>query len=80
MGPNHLSDEPLVEGPPIPITIDVVKRAVSQIKGGGSTGPIRLNREMREATLPPTLIAKTDHPGSVADISRPLIRSLRYEF
>ena len=41
---------------------------------------VRLNREMREWTLPPTLIAKTYHPGNVTDVSRPLIRSLSYEF
>ena len=27
--PNHLSDESPVEGPPIPITIDMVKKAIS---------------------------------------------------
>ena len=40
----------------------------------------RLNREIREGTLPPTLIAKTYHPGNVTDVSSPLIRSLSYEF
>ena len=34
----------------------------------------------REGTLPPTLIAKTYHPGNVANVCRPLIRSLSYEF
>ena len=46
----------------------------------GATQSVRLNREMREGTLPPTLIAKTYHPGNVADVSRPLLRSLSYEF
>ena len=32
--PNHLSDESPVEGPPIPITIDMVKKAISQMKAG----------------------------------------------
>ena len=32
--PEHLSDEPPVEGPPIPITIDMVKKAISQMKAG----------------------------------------------
>ena len=32
--PNHLSDESAVEGPPIPITIDMVKKAISQMKAG----------------------------------------------
>ena len=30
--PDHLSYQPLVEGPPIPITIDMVKKAISQMK------------------------------------------------
>ena len=45
-----------------------------------ATRSVRLNREIREGTLPPTLIAKTYHPGNVTDVSRPLIRSLSYEF
>ena len=32
--PDHLSDELPVEGPVIPITIDIVKKAISQIKAG----------------------------------------------
>ena len=32
--PDHLSDEPPVEGPPIPITIDMFKKAISQMKTG----------------------------------------------
>ena len=32
--PSHLSDESPVEGPPIPITIDMVKKAISQMKAG----------------------------------------------
>ena len=31
--PDHLSDEPPVEGQPIPITIDMVKKAISQMAG-----------------------------------------------
>ena len=38
--PDHLSDKPPVEGPPIPITTDMVKKAISG-EGGQSTGPIR---------------------------------------
>ena len=30
--PDHLSDEPPAEGPPIPITVDMVKKAISQMK------------------------------------------------
>ena len=31
--PDHLSYQPPVEGPPIPITIDMVKKAISQMNG-----------------------------------------------
>ena len=31
-----LSDEPPVEGPPIPITIDMIKKAISQVTVGPS--------------------------------------------
>ena len=34
--PDHLSDEPPVEGPPIPITIDMFKKVISQMKTGKS--------------------------------------------
>ena len=34
LDPDHLSDEPPVEGPPIPITIDMVKKVISQMKVG----------------------------------------------
>ena len=37
--PDHLSDEPPVEGPPIPITIDMVKKAISKVKAGKAAGP-----------------------------------------
>ena len=36
---NHLSDEPPVEGPPIPIITDMVKKAISQMKAGKAPGP-----------------------------------------
>ena len=32
--PDRLSDEPPVEGPPIPITIDMIKKATSPMKVG----------------------------------------------
>ena len=38
--PNHLSDESPVEGPPIPITIDMVKKTISQMTAGKAP-PIR---------------------------------------
>ena len=34
----HLSYQPPVEGPPIPITIDMVKKAISQMKAGKAPG------------------------------------------
>ena len=37
--PNHLTDESPVEGPPIPITIDMVKKAISQMKAGKALTP-----------------------------------------
>ena len=32
--PDRLSNEPLLEGPPIPITIDMVKKAIAKMKSG----------------------------------------------
>ena len=37
--PEHLSDEPPLEGQLIPITIDIVMKAVSKIKSGKAAGP-----------------------------------------
>ena len=37
--PDHLSNEPLFEGLPIPITIDMVKKAISKMKSGKAAGP-----------------------------------------
>ena len=37
--PDHLSYQPPVEGPPIPITTDMVKKAISQMKAGKAPGP-----------------------------------------
>ena len=34
-----VSGESPVEGPPIPITIDMVKKAISQMKAGKAPGP-----------------------------------------
>ena len=39
--PDHLSYQPPVEGPSIPITIDMVKKAISQMKAGKAPGHIR---------------------------------------
>ena len=37
--PDHLSYQSPVEGLPIPITIDMVKKAISQMKAGKAPGP-----------------------------------------
>ena len=37
--PDHLSDEPPVEDPPSPISTDMVKTAISQMKTGKAPGP-----------------------------------------
>ena len=47
--PNHLSDESPVEGPPIPITTDMVKKAISQMKTGKALGPSGIVVEMIKA-------------------------------
>ena len=47
--PDHLSDEPPVEGPPIPITTDMVKKTISKIKAGKAAGPSGIVVEMIEA-------------------------------
>ena len=44
--PDHLSDKPPVEGPPIPMTIDIVKKAISQMKAGKAPGPSGIVVEM----------------------------------
>ena len=68
---NHLSDESPVEGPPIPITIDMVKKAISQMKAGKATGPSAIVREMIRAvgdmgaTMIRDLAASIIHDGKV---------------
>ena len=47
--PNHLSDESPVERPPIPIAIDMVKKAISQMKAGKAPGPSGTAVEMLRA-------------------------------
>ena len=47
--PDHLSYQPQVEGPPIPITIDMVKKAISQMKAGKAPGPSGIVVEMIQA-------------------------------
>ena len=47
--PDHLSYQSPVEGPPIPITIDMVKKAISQTKAGKAQGPSGIVVEMIRA-------------------------------
>ena len=49
--PDHLSYHPPVEGPPIPITIDMVKKAISQMKAGKSPGLLGIVVEMIRAAV-----------------------------
>ena len=37
--PEHLTDEPPLEGPPIPITIDMVKKAIAKMKSVKAASP-----------------------------------------
>ena len=43
---DHMSDEPPMKGLPIPITTDMVKRAISQMKAGKALGPSGIVVEM----------------------------------
>ena len=47
--PDHLSHQSPVEGPPIPITTDMVKKAISQMKAGKAPGPSGIVVEMIRA-------------------------------
>ena len=47
--PEHLSNEPPIEGPPIQITIDMVKKAISKMKLGKAAGPSGVVVEMIRA-------------------------------
>ena len=47
--PDHLSYQPPVEGLPIPITTDMVKKAISQMKAGKAPGPSGIVVEMIQA-------------------------------
>ena len=46
---DHLSYQPSVEGPPIPITTDMVKKAISWKKAGKASGPSGIVVMMRAA-------------------------------
>ena len=47
--PDHLSNDPPLEGPHIPITIDIVKKAISKMKSGKTAGPSGIVVEMIKA-------------------------------
>ena len=49
MDSQHLSDEPALEGPPIPITIDMTKKAISKMKFGTAACPSGVVVEMIRA-------------------------------
>ena len=49
LDPDHLSYQSPVEGPPIPITIDMVKKAISQMKARKAPGPPGIVAEMIRA-------------------------------
>ena len=48
-GPDHLSNELPLEGQPISITIDMVKKAISKMKSGKAAGPSGIVVEMIKA-------------------------------
>ena len=47
--PDHLSNELPLEGPPIPITIDMVKKAILKMKSRKAAGPSIIVEEMIKA-------------------------------
>ena len=47
--PENESDKPPLEGPPTPITIDMVKKAISKMKFGKAAGPSGVVVEMIRA-------------------------------
>ena len=47
--PDYLSDEPPVEGPPIPITTDMIKKAMPQMMAGKAPGSSGIAVEMIQA-------------------------------
>ena len=49
--PEHLSDEPPLEGPSIPITILLVKKVISKMKFSRDAGPSGVVMEMIRAAV-----------------------------
>ena len=64
--PDHLSDKQPVEGQPIPITIDMAKKAISQMKAGKAPGPSGIVVKMiRAAHDMDTSLIHDLHDGNV---------------
>ena len=69
--PDHLSYQPPVECPPILITIDMVKKAILQMKAGKASGPSGIVVEMIRAAgnmgafMICDLVAAIIHDGKV---------------
>ena len=79
--PDHLSNEPLLEGPPIPIIFDMVKKAISKMKSGKAAGPSGIVIEMftaagdtgatmiRDLVLRLSVMARSQLTGSKVSLS-----------
>ena len=65
LDPEHLSDEPPLEGPSIPITILMAKKVISKMKFSKAVGPSGVVVEMNRAAV---------------DTDATIIRVLRYSF
>ena len=65
--PDHLSYQPPVKCPPIQITIDMVKKAISQMKAGKAPGPSGIVVEM-------ILAAGDMGPSMIRDLPAAIIR------
>ena len=69
--PDNLSNQPQLEGPPFPITIDMVKKAMSKMKSGKAADPSDIVVEMIKetgdtgATMIHYLAAMIIHDGKV---------------
>ena len=64
--PDHLSNELLLEGHPITITIDMVKKAISKMKSGKAAGPSGIVVEM---------ITRLAIDWSICILTRPVVNT-----
>ena len=69
-----------MEGPPIPIIINMVKKAISQMKAGKAPGPSGISVKMKQAagdigaSMIRNLAAAIDHVGKVpSDLGQSII-------